>query len=72
MKMFDMKIERQLDMKDRTLLLGVPRYDSIPEIVEIEGKRHKVIGVSHGVKPPFVSLEIERITKPVIGYRVTA
>ena len=70
--MFDMKIERQLNIKDRTLLLGVPKYDAIPESVEIEGKQHKVIGISHGVKPPFVSLEIEKTSKEVTGLKATA
>ena len=70
--MFDMKIERQLNIKDRTLLLGVPKFDVIPESVEIEGEKHKVIGISHGVKPPFVSLEIEKTTKEVSGLKATA
>ena len=70
--MFDMKIERQLNIKDRTLLLGVPKYDAIPKSIEIEGKQYKVIGISHGVRPPFVSLEIEKTSKEVVGYMATA
>ena len=60
-----MKIEKQLNIEDRTLLLGIPKYDSIPEKVEIEGRQYKVIGISHGVKPPFVSLEIEKTAEKV-------
>lgn len=61
--MFSMKIEQQMNIKDRTLLLGVPEYDSIPEEVFIDNDKYKVIGVSHGVKPPYMSLEIENTNK---------
>lgn len=58
--MFDMKIERQLNLKDRTLLLGVPNYDEIPKVVVINETKYKVLGASLGTKPPYLSLEIEK------------
>ena len=58
--MFNMKIDKQLNIQDRTLLLGVPDFDVIPEYVKIDDIEYKVVGISHGVKPPFVSLEIEK------------
>ena len=58
--MFNMKIERQLNLKDRTLLLGIPNCDIIPKVVVINKLEYKVLGVSSGIKPPYLSLEIER------------
>ena len=71
--MFNMKIERQLNLKDRTLLLGVPNCDIIPKVVVINKSEYKVLGISSGIKPPSLSLEIERtdlsFTKQIIvGY----
>ena len=61
--MFIMKIEQQLNIDDRTLLLGKPEYDVIPKTIQIDDIEYRVIGLSHGVKPPFVSLEIEKTDK---------
>lgn len=58
--MFNMKIKRQLNLKDRTLLLGIPNYDGIPKVVVIKGAEHKVLGASFGARAPYFSLEIEK------------
>ena len=58
--MFKMKIEKQLNIKDRTLIAGIPEYDVIPSHIEVDGHRFAVIGTSLGIQPPFISLEIER------------
>ena len=55
-----MEVKSQLNISDRTLLSGVPYYDSIPEFVSFNGKRYKVIGISYGITPPFISLEIAK------------
>lgn len=65
--MFNMKVEKQMNIKDRTLLLGIPEYDFLPEIVHTNNESYKVIGVSSGVLPPFLSLEIEKTPKDLIG-----
>lgn len=70
--MFVMKIEKQMNIKDRTLLLGVPKFDAIPKSISIDDEEYKVIGVSQGVKPPFVSLEIEKMDKKAIGKEAVA
>ena len=58
-----MKFEQQLNINDRTLILGKPEYDVIPKTIQIDDIGYRVIGLSHGVKPPFVSLEIEKTEK---------
>jgi|GEM_PF-3245122 len=58
--MFRMKVNKQMNMRDRTLIAGEPTFDSIPSVIIIDSKEYKVLGVSQGIKPPFVSLEIER------------
>jgi hypothetical protein len=65
--MFEMKIEKQLNIKDRTLLLGQPNESDIPEVVSVDGHTFKVLGRSLGVQPPFVSLEIEKTNIDFIG-----
>lgn len=55
-----MKIENQLNLKDRTLLSGVPLYDAIPQNITIAEQTFNVIGISYGIKKPYVALEIEK------------
>lgn len=69
--MFNMKVEKQMNIKDRTLLLGLPKYDALPKVVHSNNERYKVIGVSSGVLPPYLSLEIERTTNNLIGKNIT-
>ena len=57
--MFNMKVVEQKNIEDRTLLLGIPDYDVIPEEISDDSNKYKVIGLSVGVKAPYVSLEIE-------------
>ena len=70
--MFRMKIEQQMNIKDRTLLLGIPEFNAIPEKVVANGDTFKVIGVSNGAKHPFMSLEIERTNKNLKGHTIQA
>ena len=65
--MFEMKIEKQLNIKDRTLLLGQAKESVVPEVVSVDGHTFKVLGRSLGVKPPFVSLEIEKANIDLTG-----
>ena len=55
-----MKIEKQLNIKYRTLILGKPEFDAVPKAVLLNDEKFSVIDVSHGVRPPFMSLEIEK------------
>ena len=65
--MFNMKIESQMNMHDRTLICGIPQFDSVPKEVVIAGNRYDVIGVSSGVNPPYVSLEIMKTDTKMVG-----
>ncbi len=42
--MFNMKVEQQMNINDRTLLLGVPQYDVIPKTIFFDEKEFVVIG----------------------------
>lgn len=65
--MFRMKIEQQLSLNDRTLILGIPEFDAIPQRLKIGDSDFAVIGISVGTKPPYMSLEIEKTTKNLKG-----
>lgn len=65
--MFKMTVEKQWCLSDRTLLSGKAEYDEIPEIVNLNKENIHVIGISSGVVPPLLSLEIERQTDNFIG-----
>ena len=69
--MFNMKIDKQLNIQDRTLLLGVPNYDVIPKIILVDDDKYSVIGISHGVNPPYLSLEIEKTASNLEGKSIT-
>ena len=62
-----MNIEKQLNLDSRTLILGVPKYNAIPNTILIDDKPYKVIGISVGAKPPYMSMEIERTDKKLTG-----
>ena len=68
--MFKMKIEKQLNIKDRTLLSGVAEYDAIPDAVSVDGNSYKVIGTSYGVKLPYISLEVEKTDNDLEGKEI--
>lgn len=70
--MFLMKVEKQMRLSDRTLLLGKPQFDEIPKQVNIKNVITNVIGVSNGIAPPFMSLEIEPVTIDIVGDVITA
>ena len=65
-----MVVQRQLNLSDRTLVVGIPTFDKIPKKVLIHGEEFKVIGLSGGVKLPYVSLEIERTESKLTGERI--
>ena len=65
--MFNMQVEQQMNIKDRTLLLGVPEYDVIPKSIFVDEKEFVVIGSSLGVKLPYLSLEIEKTNDNLVG-----
>lgn len=65
--MFRMKIEQQLNLNDRTLILGIPEFDAIPQRLRIGNSDFTVMGISVGTKPPYMSLEIEKTTKNLIS-----
>lgn len=68
--MFEMIVDCQLNLADRTLLLGVPDYFDIPKNCFFEDKELTIIGVSSGVRPPYLSLEIERIDYSLEGEKI--
>ena len=69
--MFSMTVEKQINLNDRTLLLGKPKFDKIPKQIVLKGKIINVLGISNGPVPPFISLEIEQIEDNVIGETLT-
>ena len=68
--MFRMKVEMQMNMADRTLLLGIPEYNLIPKVIKTQKGTFLVFGCSVGVKPPYISLEIERTDHDLIGKNI--
>lgn len=66
-----MTIKKQLNLLDRTLILGVCNFDKIPDIIVCKNQEIKVIGVSHGIKLPYISLEIEKTNLDLIGKKIT-
>ena len=70
--MFTMKIDKQLNIADRTLVGGVATYDVVPNEIQVNHKHYKVIGLSYGVKPPMISLEIEKTENVLQGQQATA
>ena len=68
--MFNMKIGKQLNIENRTLPAGQPQFDIIPNTVEIDKKVYTVLGVSQGIKLPYMSIEIERTEKELVGYDI--
>ena len=69
--MFSMTVEEQMNLNERTLLLGKPQFDKIPKQIGINQKKITVIGISNGVAPPFMSLEIELIKDNIVGKTIT-
>lgn len=69
--MFSMTVEKQMNLNERTLLLGKPQFDIIPKQIAFKDKIIDVIGISNGVALPFVSLEIEQIKDNIVGEMIT-
>lgn len=65
--MFRMIVEKQLNIKDRTLILGIPNNGAIPSNVTCNNVKFGVIGMSYGALPPYVSLEIEKTDTDLVG-----
>lgn len=69
--MFDMTIIEQLNLIDRTLILGVAKYDAIPKKVVVSNIEYKVLGISMGGNPTYISLEIEKTDSKLVGKKLT-
>ena len=69
--MFKMKIEKQINIENKTLLLGISESVVFPDSVCIDDKNYKVIGVTMSCPPPFLSLEIERTNNNFVGKIIT-
>ena len=67
-----MKIEQQTNMNDRTILLGIPEYDTIPSKIAIDDNYFNVLGVSLGTKPPYLSLEIQKTDMMLKGKEIVS
>ena len=65
--MFKMKIREQVNIQDSTLLAGEGEYDHVADNVIIDGKKYTVLGLSLGVLPPMISLEIEKTDDKLTG-----
>lgn len=65
--MFTMTIESQINISDRTLVCGIPAEYLIPKSIVIEQIKYRVIGISQGIKLPYISLEIEKTDNYLIG-----
>ena len=68
--MFNMKVESQLNLHDRTMVCGKPVFDTVPEAVDVDGETFVVIGISHGIKLPFMSLEISKTNEKLVGKNI--
>ena len=51
---------------------GIGEYDIIPELIKIDDKTYRVIGVTPGIMFPKISLEIERTEENLRGKTVTS
>lgn len=58
-------------MTDRTIIGGKPGFTEIPGQVIIDKKMYKVIGISQGIKLPYMSLELEKTTEKLVGKLAT-
>jgi hypothetical protein len=65
-----MIVEKQLNIKDRTLLLGIPNDGAIPSAITCNGGKFSVIGTSYGSRPPYISLEIEKTDADLAGVEI--
>lgn len=65
--MFHMKIETQLNLNDRTLLGGRPDVYRFPKTIRVGESTFAVLGVTPCVRPPYLSLEIEKTERSLIG-----
>lgn len=70
--MFEMVIEQQLNLPDRTLIAGQPKFDVVPKKIKVGRDSFAVIGLSAGVRPPYVALEIEKTAKNLKGEQVSS
>jgi len=60
-QMFEMQVNNILVLNDRVLLGGNPTvYEGLPKQIVLFGNKHNVIGLSSGIRPPFISIEIEK------------
>jgi len=72
-----MVISKTLTLPDRVLLGGkATEFTDLPRSVNLSGTMHKVIGLSKGIKPPYISLEVLKVNgfeyKKLIGTTIAA
>lgn len=70
--MFNMTIESQMTVGNKTIIGGRTQYDLIPKTVIIDGKETVVLGVPYGIKPPFFAVEIAKTDINLIGKQIVA
>lgn len=70
--MFEMAVEGQVNIGDKTIIGGRAKYDLIPEQVVIDNKVFKILGVSQGIKPPFFAIEIEKTDFDFVGLKISS
>jgi len=67
MKKMIMKIEEQLNVANRTVISGIAEPYKMPSLIVIDNKIQRVKGYSTCSKKPYISIEIERTDKDLIG-----
>ena len=70
--MFEMAVEGQVNIGDKTIIGGRAKYDLIPEQVVIDNKVFKILGVPQGIKPPFFAIEIEKTDSDFVGLKISS
>lgn len=62
--MLKMMITETMSLSDRVLLGGKPtEFTDLPSSVNLSGTIHKVIGLSQGVRAPYISLEVAKVNQ---------
>lgn len=68
--MFEMLIESQMNIGNRTIIGGRANYDLIPEQIVIGNNTFKILGVPQGIKPPFFAVEIKKTDLDFVGSKI--
>ncbi len=70
--MFEMAVESQVNIGGKTIIGGRANFDFIPEYIIIDNNVFKVLGVPHGIKPPFFAIEIQNTGSDFVGLKVSS